>query len=61
MASFSAEDFPVSISIGGASLAPQQLAAPQQKPAPAATVEPTRAEPPSRPPDGAGRFVDRKV
>jgi hypothetical protein len=48
----------VSISIGGASLAPQQLAAPQERPA---TVEEPKAEPPSPPPPGTGRIVDKKA
>jgi hypothetical protein len=53
------EEFPVSISIGGANLAPPQLAAPQEKPAPAVTVEAPKAEPPSPPPPGTGKIVDK--
>jgi hypothetical protein len=51
----------VSISIGGASLAPQQLAAPQEKPAPAAAVEAPKDEPSSPPPPGTGKIVDKKA
>ena len=51
----------MSISIGGANLAPQQLAAPQEKPAPVASVETPKAEPASPPPEGTGRIVDKKV
>jgi hypothetical protein len=55
------EELQVSISIGGANLAPQQLAAPQEKPAPAAIVSAPKAEPPSAPPPGTGQIVDKKA
>jgi hypothetical protein len=55
------EGFSVSISIGGASLAPQELAAPQQKPAPVATVDAPKVEAasPAPPPPGTGKVVDK--
>ena len=51
----------MSISIGAASLAPQELAAPQQKPAPAATAEAPKVEAaaPAPPPPGTGKVVDK--
>jgi hypothetical protein len=52
----------VSISIGGASLAPQELAAPQQKPAPLERVNNSSSEstpPRSSPPPGTGKVVDK--
>jgi hypothetical protein len=58
------EGFSVSISIGGASLAPQELAAPQQKPAPLERVNNSSSEstpPRSSPPPGTGKVVDKTV
>ena len=51
----------MSMSIGGASLAPQQLAAPQEKPAADAPVEVLKDEPARRSPapPGTGKVVDK--
>ena len=55
------EVFSVSISIGGSSLVPQQLAAPQQKPVAAAPVDIPRTEnpPPRVNPPATGKVVDK--
>ncbi len=51
----------MSFSIGGANLAPQQLAAPQERPAAAAPVDVPRDvnPPPSANPPGVGKVVDK--